>query len=161
MQQSNPNAKFVWHDSPYPSGCKAIQGQDKCSKAILMQCLSFFLHDLPYRSGWKTIQNQNKCSKKNLQCLFFCMTYPTEGGWKTIQNQNKYSKVILLQCLLLCFHGLPAQVDGTQSTYKDEILPTPLQQRCNKTILGLLCYLFFLFCVLVCLTVYCRITAWF
>ena len=132
MQQSNPNAMFV-----------------------------IFLHDLPYRSGWKTIQNQNKCSKKNLQCLFFCMTYPTEGGWKTIQNQNKYSKVILLQCLLLCFHGLPAQVDGTQSTYKDEILPTPLQQRCNKTILGLLCYLFFLFCVLVCLTVYCRITAWF
>ena len=128
MQQSNPNAKFVWHDSPNPSGCKAIQGQDKCSKAILMQCLSFFCMTYPTEVDGKQSKTKTNVAKKICNVCFFCMTYPTEGGWKTVQNQNKYSKVILLQCLLLCFHGLPAQVGGTQSTYKDEIC----QHLCNK-----------------------------
>jgi len=82
----------------------------------------------PTEVDGKQSKTKTNVAKKICNVCFFCMTYPTEGGWKTVQNQNKYSKVILLQCLLLCFHGLPAQVGGTQSTYKDEIC----QHLCNK-----------------------------
>jgi hypothetical protein len=71
MQQSNPNAKFVWHDSPNPSGCKAIQGQDKCSKAILMQCLSFFRMTYPTEVDGKQSKTKTNVAKKSAMFVFF------------------------------------------------------------------------------------------
>jgi hypothetical protein len=43
MQQNSPNAMFVFfmHDLPCPSEWKTTQNQNKCSKAILMQCFFF------------------------------------------------------------------------------------------------------------------------